>query len=299
MYHRIADALPDRHRLCVTPDDFRGHMEHLRGHDYCVLSLAQLAQAFSAHDVPDRAVAITFDDGYLDALTVAAPILRGFAFPATFFVVPSAMRTGDEFWWTRLERLLLSDHTLPASIQLAEDHATLPTSTLREREIAFDHLSDVLYAATASARAALLSAVVDWSGLEWRASREIRSMTIEEVRELAAMPGMSVGAHSVSHLLLPAQPEELRRAEIADSKTQLEEMLDCQVTSFAYPYGECDAATARAVADAGFLVAVTTNERPVASGLDPFQLPRYNVTTSAHLIGSLDDAFASGLGAGA
>jgi peptidoglycan/xylan/chitin deacetylase (PgdA/CDA1 family) len=47
-------------------------------------------------------VALTFDDGYLDNATVAAPMLRHAGLPATFFLVPEFLGGKSRPWWEEL-----------------------------------------------------------------------------------------------------------------------------------------------------------------------------------------------------
>src|SRR5205085_9799910 len=84
-YHRVADLRPDSHALCTPPDVFRAHMAHLREH-YVPIGVDELLSAAASGTIPERAVAVTLDDGYLDALTTASPILMESGIPATFFV---------------------------------------------------------------------------------------------------------------------------------------------------------------------------------------------------------------------
>ena len=53
------------------------------------------------------AVAITIDDGYLDNLQYAVPILEELEIPATIFVSTGTMEQDRELWWDELESLLL------------------------------------------------------------------------------------------------------------------------------------------------------------------------------------------------
>ena len=75
MYHRVADRAVDPHGLCVPVDEFRRQMRYLRDAGYRVMPLHDLVQAATSNDLDSRSVALTFDDGYLDSLTNAAPIL--------------------------------------------------------------------------------------------------------------------------------------------------------------------------------------------------------------------------------
>ena len=79
----MAEEARDPFRLCVTPNEFDRQMRHLAGL-YRVLTLAELQTAPIA-DLPEPGVAVTFDDGYLENLTTASPILLDHGIPATFF----------------------------------------------------------------------------------------------------------------------------------------------------------------------------------------------------------------------
>mgnify|MGYP002631343380 CR=1 FL=1 len=67
------------HEMNVLPEDFAAQMAWLAEH-HSVISLEDAAQA-------KPGIAITFDDGYVDNLENAAPILVEHAFPATVFMV--------------------------------------------------------------------------------------------------------------------------------------------------------------------------------------------------------------------
>ena len=62
-------------------------------------ALADLAEG---RPLPRRAVALTFDDGYLDNVTVAAPVLHAAGLPATFFLVPGFLSGTRRVWWEEL-----------------------------------------------------------------------------------------------------------------------------------------------------------------------------------------------------
>ena len=86
MYHHVAPRPGDM--VTVTPETFEGQMRHLAGNGYTVLSLDGLLSAIGNERKPPRkAVAITFDDGWLDNWVHAFPILRKFRLRAAVFVV--------------------------------------------------------------------------------------------------------------------------------------------------------------------------------------------------------------------
>ena len=82
-YHQVKDPADDC--STVSPAAFSEQMRHLKAH-YDVVSLSEGVAAVTARGSARRLVAITFDDGYRDNATVAAPILRSLGLPACFFV---------------------------------------------------------------------------------------------------------------------------------------------------------------------------------------------------------------------
>jgi peptidoglycan/xylan/chitin deacetylase (PgdA/CDA1 family) len=81
------------------------------------------------------------------------------------------------------------------------------------------------------------------------------------VKQLAADPLVTIGAHTISHCNLARQSEEIAAQEMAVSRTRIEQALERPVLHFAYPYGDREAAGMREfalAASAGFKTAVTT-----------------------------------------
>jgi peptidoglycan/xylan/chitin deacetylase (PgdA/CDA1 family) len=84
MYHRVAD-LNEYDQLAVTPEHFKAHMVHLTKY-YNVISLTDAVAKLAVANASVKDVVVTFDDGYLDNLTNAMPVLREFHIPATIFI---------------------------------------------------------------------------------------------------------------------------------------------------------------------------------------------------------------------
>jgi peptidoglycan/xylan/chitin deacetylase (PgdA/CDA1 family)/glycosyltransferase involved in cell wall biosynthesis len=251
-YHRVASLQPDSHNLCTPPDVFHEHMRCL-ARDYAPVSLGDLVEFAAAGQIPARAVAITFDDGYLDALTTASPILTELGIPATFFVNSERLLEEHERWWDILECL-----PLPAS----------------EREA----LNQAMWSLDADSRRQLVADVLARTGSSARPRATHRVMKADEIRQLSARPGHSIGAHTVHHLALTTQPLETKRCEVLGDKASLEQVIGAPVPLFSYPYGDYDADVVAVVREAGFLGAFTVEAGVVAAGANRLLLPRYEVT---------------------
>ena len=98
-YHHVADDTPPV--TSVTAEQLRSHLQYLQDEGFNVLPLPDMIKALAENQpLPDKAVAITFDDGYRDILQNGHPILREFAFPYTIFVNPAQIGVqSDQLSW--------------------------------------------------------------------------------------------------------------------------------------------------------------------------------------------------------
>jgi peptidoglycan/xylan/chitin deacetylase (PgdA/CDA1 family) len=270
LYHRI-DATPDAHALGVPPDLFDAQLQWLQSECH-IVPLRQLLEAH-AEDLPDRAVAITFDDGYEDNLTVAAPMLRRRDAPATFLLTTAQLDAAGEYWWDTLERLLLH-HSTPSVLDLnrAGIPLTLNTATVAERHAAHWQLHEVLVHASIDRRNHAVETVRQWAG---HGTPRVRPMTADQIRELTLIPGMTIGAHTVNHVALPDNRETLQH-ELNDCRRELSRVTGQPIELCAYPYGAVDRATA-AIVRRCWRYGLTCEEQPLGDSFDAARVPRLDV----------------------
>jgi len=277
-YHRVAALRPDVHGLCTPPERFAEQME-LLAERYRPLPLAELGAQLAAGEVEPGAVAVTFDDGYLDNLDVASPLAAELGVPFTVFVSGAPAERPREAWWDTAQRVLLGEEPIPERLELELDGIPLirATRSERERAAALHALHGRLLHAGPEGIEALIAALVEWSGLDLPPRRSHRLMTVEEVAELAGRPGHAVGAHGLHHLLLPSHEEAVQERELSGSKAALERIVGAPVELLAYPYGGCDVTTAALADELGFELACTVEGDAVHAGCDPLRLPRLEV----------------------
>lgn len=85
LYHHVASDTPPS--TSISPAEFRAHLEFLRDNNFSVLPLNSMIEALrTGQEIPDKAVAITFDDGYISIYETAFPMLQEFEMPFTVFV---------------------------------------------------------------------------------------------------------------------------------------------------------------------------------------------------------------------
>lgn len=235
LYHRV-DATPDAYSLGVPPVLFDAHMRWLKAN--CgVVPLEDLLTA-PPDSLPDRAVALTFDDGYVDNLLEAAPALQRLGLPATFFLTSRWLDCHGEYWWDGLERILLGSATVPAVFDSGvAGFPAVQTASADDRSEAHALLHTALVHASLEDRETVMGALDAWSG---GGLARVRPMTADELGDLARFDGVSIGSHTVNHLALPDQSARVRHAELVGCSEALSRIVGRSVELFAYPYGALD-----------------------------------------------------------
>jgi len=94
-YHHVSDSTPAS--TSISPKQFEVHLQYLKDNNFKVVALSELIEGIKNQQaLPDKSVAITFDDAYIDVLTQAKPILDKFAFPYTIFVNPGIINRNEK-----------------------------------------------------------------------------------------------------------------------------------------------------------------------------------------------------------
>ena len=104
-------------------------------------------------------------------------------------------------------------------------------------------------------------------------------MTAAQLRELADL-GFEVGSHSKTHPLLPDLSDARLRAEVFESKDELEQATGRRVAHFSCPGGRWDARVVSAAREAGYESVATSRVGANAAGADRFRLARVAVMRS-------------------
>jgi peptidoglycan/xylan/chitin deacetylase (PgdA/CDA1 family) len=238
-----------------------------------VLPLPEATAALQAGKLPKRAMALTFDDGYAEWIDNVSPALRRRNLPGTFFVTTGQL-SGSALWHERIVAAVraLPDRgvVLPYGFGNYTD-LSLPGSRLRLVE----ELQERLKYAPLSER---VGAIEVLEGQVRSAIALPAPFDTESVRTLHNQ-GFDIGAHTVHHPILNECTRAQARAEIGDSKDELEAIIGGRVHSFAYPngrpnedYGREHVAMVKAL---GYTSAVTTSNGVSSRDSDIFQLPRF------------------------
>jgi peptidoglycan/xylan/chitin deacetylase (PgdA/CDA1 family) len=262
-YHGIcADHLANERWIppyFVTRSAFEYQMAYLRRHA-SVLPLREAIDRIRANDLPDRAVSVTFDDGYANNLHVAQPILQAYGVPATIFLATAYLESGDLFPYDRVSLIdLATEGRAWKTGGALLDYATNPLDRVVDRIEEWWH----------TASASISRAQVD----------TLRPLRAEEIAQFDA-DLIDFGAHTDRHCILRNEVAERRRREITISIEKTSALIGRPVRLFSYPngqpgdYGEEDKCVLR---QAGIHAAVTTTPASNRASYDLLELSRYSI----------------------
>ena len=283
LYHRISDPAhekaPDIFSLCVTPQHFAEQMELLR-ESFTPVSLESMVVGIRENNLPNRAIAVTFDDGYADNLYFAKPILEKFKIPATVFVISGIL--GKEFWWDKLTQIIYQPSSLPNKLDLMiGDHkfsTEINSDHDRDRNILLHKSHRFMRALSYDDKQTAISSLAQWTKHESFVKQNSRPMTEFELKKLAENGLIEIGAHSVTHQPLRSLSQPQQELEITQSKLDLEQILQKPIKSFSYPYGlssDFSKFSVETVKKANFEYACSNEIDTIWQRSDTYQLPRY------------------------
>ena len=238
--------------LHLPLDQFTSQVAWLKNH-HRVIPLGELVSRLASGRSVRGVAAITFDDGYTGALTLAWPLLRTLGLPATVFLVAAAPERRSLFWW---------DH--PAVVR-----GQAGSRTRRLLSLGGDAglvLKDAGATAMADVPTAAAYLPADWPLIAQQAAA-----------------GLELGAHTISHRTLTKLRDDELAYELVDGVRLIEEQTGVKPVAFSYPYGIWDVRVRDAVRRAGYRSAVTLDYGLNPSGIDLCALRRVNVPASISL----------------
>jgi peptidoglycan/xylan/chitin deacetylase (PgdA/CDA1 family) len=278
-YHGI--SISDEHLWnnsnFISADLFRQRLQLLKKLRCAVLPLDEAITRLYANDLPDRAVAITFDDGTVDFYRKAFPAFKEFDFPVTLYLTtfyseyqkPIFDLMCSYLLWKGREEVVdlkeLAGAGLKMELRTSVSRAAAASAI---REFASEQkLSADEKDAVAASLASQLK--VDYDAL--LEARTLHCLRPDEVKQLATA-GVDVQLHTHRHRT--PRDRELFIRELDDNRKRIYEMTGREAVHFCYPSGVHHPEFLPWLKEAGVVSATTCDTGLASLDSDPLLLPR-------------------------
>lgn len=199
--------------------------------------------------LPRKAVVVTFDDGHVSNHALL-PVIKKLQIPVTIFLCSSIVGTRRHFWFRH------SDEMKPETERLKRISNAQRLDTMTHYGFAQEQEYD-----------------------------DIQALQQGQIKEMK--PWVDFQSHTCFHPILPQCDDNTARAEIAESKRQLEASYGLTINTLSYPNGDYSARDIRLAKEAGYTCGVTVDSGYNDRHTDLFRLKRFSVndaTTTAELM---------------
>lgn len=251
MYHRITtpeeEGYPLQPGMYVSPQSFAAQMAFLAKR-YRVVPLDELVQTLlHGEGVPEKTVAISFDDGWQDNYRHAFPVLRQHKLPATIFLATKYIGSNRTFWSDAIPYALSELRSRDAAQELLsraskkhrlsqENFHKLSHCLECSKDSFIDELDATISAIKLEA-AAKREGVAEALLAELKQQKPRSFLNWNEVKEMAE-ERISFGSHTHAHLPLAELKEMAIRMELENSFSQLRNAGITPAQTFCYPEGK-------------------------------------------------------------
>ena len=299
MYHRIAQLDADPWQLAVSPANFEAHLKLLQK-KYRVITPQQLLEQISRKSVRKNQVCITFDDGYLDNYTTAAPLLQKYQCPATFFISTYYLENGQPYWWDVLQEIIFSSPRLPSPFTIIVDGNKVSyvlenngklTNEQKEKQnqwvwsdsaptqrcALYFSLWEKMRPLPQSEIEVLLDELKKMAGIKEVNMGLSRPMTAADLKDMSRQPLVQIGLHTHTHPALGYHNAGIQRNELVKNKESLEKICQSPMVTLSYPHGHYNKDTLSVTKELGVAAAFTTKAKKVSIQSSVHRLGRYQV----------------------
>jgi len=296
MYHYTRDLRHSRYPKIKGLDVtlFREQIDYLKTNFHIVTMEEVIAACSGETELPEKAMLLTFDDGYIDNYTFAFPILEEFGIQGSFFIPGKTFASHQLLDVNKIHYILaVADiHDLVTDLKRemeyyrGQEYDYPPTEELFRRygvanrfdaeEIIFVKrmLQTVLPERLRNQISSKL--FTKYVGVTEKQLAYELYMTEEQIRTMKRH-GMFIGVHGYDHYWLGNLSPEQMKEDISLALDTLDEFIDRRCWVMNYPYGNYSQEVVRYIKSQGAQVGLTTEARVAHIGKDEaLLLPRFD-----------------------
>jgi peptidoglycan/xylan/chitin deacetylase (PgdA/CDA1 family) len=216
-------------------------------------------------------VVLTFDDGYRNNCTNAYPVLQQFGVPAVFAVATSFVRQRKPLWNDVVEDAVNRTKRTTVEIVWGGERREFSLADAAGRLEIYNWLMYQCVIVEQTQRDAFLTQAlagleVSATGADLYRDEDYRPLDEQQISEMSRSELVEFASHSVQHLLLGKVDREKKRAELVESKREIERMTGVPCTAFCVPGGSYDDVLLEEAFRAGYECVLTSDTGTARTG---------------------------------
>ena len=245
LYHGVTDfksqGIENYSKKHISVNTFMSQTKYLKKNCNTISIEDYIAFRENGESLPPKTVIITFDDGFKNNYTTAAPILDELGLPAVFYVCSGVVDTGFMFWVDILEDCLNLCKKSTISVELDERHCFV-IDNQKNKIDALEKIKAYCKSASKERKDQVVEDVQNETEIEASVeqSPNYEKITWNELREMQNAPLFTIGGHSIHHEILSRFSAERLDNEVRHSLDLLELNLKTSICHYSYPEGQTD-----------------------------------------------------------
>ncbi len=242
LYHGItkykSKGIENISKKHITEKEFYSQMEHVKKN--CnLLSMDEVIYCKESNKkYPPNSVVITFDDGFENNYTTAAPILNELKIPATFYISSGMVNSKELFWADIIEDCINRCKASNINILLEKNHSF---SLLKRTDkiMAMQIIKNYCKANHKDKKNRVIKNLINETLInpDEKHSLNYKKLNWEQLKELDKNKLFIIGGHSTFHDILTKQSDDSMADDIKMSIDLLEKKLEHKIYHYSYPEG--------------------------------------------------------------
>lgn len=274
MYHNVVPDDPSpgtaMQSITLTVSAFERQIRWLKRF-YSIISLDEYMDIFGKRGkIPNRTLALTFDDGTYTTYEYAQPVLEKYKAHATIFVNTCQLDDGPLIWGAYLNALCYEE--IYDRIEFNGRTFTLNNVQTRQ-ELRSEMIQQALESGDSPG---FIQAFSKKYPIPTDILYYYKGMSSEQLKHAGSNEFMEIAAHTHNHPFLTSLNENQQSAEILESRRILEEKTGKPVRYFAFPSGAYNEATIAILQKAGFEAAFAVKSKGIAEDIK-WEFPRVGI----------------------
>ncbi len=246
LYHGVTDVeskgIENFSAKHIQAKDFDEQMKFIK-QKYNVLSMDEVVEIHKNKDAyPPNSVAVTFDDGFRNNYSVAAPILEKYRVPATFYITSGIINTDIMFWVDELEDCINLTKESSINVSLGNNAKSYDLSTEKSKISSLVDIKSFCKKSSSPVKNNIIRQVIEQTGVQPSVThaKNYEKMNWQELREMHQSDLFIIGGHSLYHDILSEIPSSKKlEMDISTSIALLKYNLNTDsVPHYSYPEGQ-------------------------------------------------------------